>query len=89
MTVHLKITGKVQGVFYRKSAKIEADLLGIGGWIKNLKDGSVEASAGADKPKLEEFVAWCKKGPPFAKVENVEVEWKDTDSGYSEFEIRN
>lgn len=87
MTVHLQVYGKVQGVFYRKSAKIEADRLGLVGWIKNRDDGSVEASAEGEKDELEKFVIWCKKGPPFAKVDNVEETWSDSKNNWTEFEI--
>ncbi|MBI3282545.1 acylphosphatase [Candidatus Curtissbacteria bacterium] len=74
MTVIIKIYGSVQGVFFRRSAKEEADKLGLVGWVRNRDDGSVEVLAVGPQQKLNEFVVWCKKGPPFAKVENVEVD---------------
>lgn len=87
MIVKMKIYGKVQGIFFRKSAKIEAERLGITGWIKNLDDGTVETTVGGDQEKLKKFVAWCKKGPPFAKVENVEVAWSEDSPDGEGFEI--
>ncbi|MBI3342255.1 acylphosphatase [Candidatus Curtissbacteria bacterium] len=87
MTVQLLISGKVQGVFYRKSAKIEAERLGIVGWIKNLDDGLVEVSVEGEKGRLEQFVAWCKKGPPLANVEKVEEQWSDSSGNWKEFAI--
>jgi len=57
------------------------------GWVKNTPDGKVEIVAEGDKEKLEELIAWCKKGPLFAKVENVEVEWQESTGEFSSFEI--
>lgn len=73
-TVRLVIKGKVQGVFYRASAKETADLLGITGWIKNLPDKNVEITATAHSDALQRFIDWCKQGPPRAVVEEVMVE---------------
>ena len=84
---HLYIEGNVQGVFFRRSARSKADELGIVGLIRNRKDGSVEAIAQGPKSKVNAFIKWCKKGPPFAKVEKVEVEWKKNLEDFEEFEI--
>jgi acylphosphatase len=70
-TIHLHITGKVQGVFYRASAKETAETLKLTGWIKNKKDNSVEARVTGDEMQLNKFIDWCKIGPEKAKVENV------------------
>ena len=83
LRVHIRITGQVQGVFFRRSAKIEADRLGVVGWIRNDNDGSVEVMAQGKKENIDKFIAWCKKGPPFAKVEKVEVEGQ---GGLEEFD---
>lgn len=85
--VHIVISGRVQGVFFRQSAKREAEKLGIGGWARNNSDGSVEIEAEGDKAQLEEFIKWCKKGPSVAFVNNVEVEWSDYTEGFEEFSI--
>ena len=58
---HLIIKGKVQGVFFRASAKETAELLGVTGWVKNTKEGNVEAFINGDENKLQEFIAWCKR----------------------------
>lgn len=71
--VYIKVYGKVQGVFFRRTAKVEADKLAIGGWVRNKFDGSLEISASGEQKDIKNFVNWCKKGPPFAQVENVEV----------------
>ena len=73
-TVRLIIKGKVQGVFYRATAKDVADLIGIKGWVKNLPDDNVEIIATAAEDVLQKFIAWCKQGPPKAKVDEVIVE---------------
>jgi len=72
-TVHLLIKGKVQGVFYRASAKEKADELGITGWVKNTPAGFVEALACGDDNDVQQFVEWCKKGPSNAVVDDVVI----------------
>ena len=73
-TIRLTIKGKVQGVFYRATAKDVADLTGIKGWVRNLPDNNVEIIATASEELLQKFINWCKQGPPKAKVEEVIVE---------------
>ncbi|OGD88183.1 hypothetical protein A2870_02530 [Candidatus Curtissbacteria bacterium RIFCSPHIGHO2_01_FULL_41_11] len=87
MTVSIRVFGSVQGVFFRRSAKEEADKLGVTGWVRNKADGSVEVLAVGEGDKLEDFLKWCKKGPPLAKVENVEVDWSHTDADFAKFDI--
>ena len=73
-TIRLTIKGKVQGVFYRATAKDIADQFGIKGWVRNLPNNNVEITATAAEELLQEFIAWCKQGPPRAKVDDVIVE---------------
>jgi len=73
-TIRLTIKGKVQGVFYRATAKDVADQLGIKGWVKNLPDNNVEITATAPEETLQKFINWCKQGPPKARVDEVIVE---------------
>ena len=73
-TVRLTIKGKVQGVFYRATAKDVADELGIKGWVKNLPDNNVAIVATASEETLQKFIGWCKLGPPKARVDEVIVE---------------
>ncbi len=72
-TVHLVIKGKVQGVFYRASAKEKAEDLGITGWVKNTREGFVETVASGDDKAVQQFIEWCKKGPSNARVDDVVV----------------
>jgi len=76
-TVRLIIKGKVQGVFYRATAKDVADLTGVKGWVKNLPDNNVEITATAAEETLQRFINWCKQGPPKAKVDDVTIEQLD------------
>ena len=73
-TVRLTIKGKVQGVFYRATAKDVADLIGVKGWVKNLPNDNVEIAATATEEILQKFINWCKQGPPKAKVDDVNVD---------------
>lgn len=76
------VKGKVQGVFFRASTKKTADHLGICGQVKNLPDGNVWITAEGEESAMEAFIAWCKQGPPLAKVTDVTV----TAGGLSHFE---
>jgi acylphosphatase len=71
----LLISGRVQGVFYRASAQQEGLRLGLTGEVRNLPAGEVEAIVEGPKERIEEFIAWCRRGPPAARVENVQVRW--------------
>jgi acylphosphatase len=73
ITVKLTISGKVQGVWYRAAAKDKAIDLGVKGKVWNTSSGDVGAIAQGTQQQIEQFVAWCKEGPPLAKVEQVEV----------------
>jgi len=85
--IHIYIYGRVQGVFYRRSAKMKANSLGLFGWVKNIDDGSVEAMVEGDRVKVDEFIKWAKKGPPFARVDKVEVEKFKSLENFPKFEI--
>jgi acylphosphatase len=74
ITRHLWISGRVQGVWYRESMRLEAERLGITGWVKNLPDGRVEAVISGNPESLEAIIAWAWKGPPMAKVLNIDIQ---------------
>ena len=71
--VHLVVVGRVQGVNYRARALSEATRLGLSGWVRNRFDGTVEARAEGVPDAVEAFVAWARRGPPAARVEEVRV----------------
>lgn len=73
-TVHILVTGRVQGVCYRASTQKKAQHLGIEGWVKNLPDGRVEILAQAESILIEQLIAWCHRGPSLANVTDVLVE---------------
>ena len=68
---HLMISGQVQGVFFRARTKTMADSLGLTGWVRNLRDGSVEAVFEGGDAAVEQAVEWCRKGPSRAIVTAV------------------
>ena len=86
--VHIFISGRVHGVFFRDNTRKKAEELGILGWVKNLSDGQVEAVFEGEKEKVENLIKWTKKGPFLAKVNNVEVEWQEYKGEFTNFEIR-
>jgi acylphosphatase len=85
-TVHLKISGKVQGVFFRAAAKEVAKINKISGWIKNTYDDKVEALITGKNEDVEKFISWCKHGPEKATVENVIITNTDLQI-FSRFEV--
>ena len=85
-TLHLLIKGKVQGVFFRASAKEKADELGLNGWVKNTVEGNVEATVSGSDDAVNAFVEWCKQGPSKASVTSVDVTPKP-DDGLSGFHL--
>lgn len=84
---HLLISGRVQGVFYRAFTKEVAESLGLKGWVRNLRDGRVEAVFEGDEDKISIAIERCKEGPPYAKVDNIEITWSEPE-GLVDFEIK-
>lgn len=81
----LRVTGHVQGVFFRDSCRQEAERLGLAGEVRNMPDGSVEIVAEGPPDALEELTAWSRQGPSRARVEDVRVSSEDPQgvSGFS------
>ena len=73
--VRLVIRGRVQGVWFRGAMEVEAQRLGVAGWVRNAVDGSVEAQAQGERRALDTLVVWAHHGPPSARVTAVSVEW--------------
>jgi acylphosphatase len=84
---HIYVSGRVQGVFFRSSTRVEALRLGIAGWVRNLNDGRVEALFEGDSDKVTEMIEFCKKGSPSANVEKVDVLWEDYIGDVDKFRI--
>jgi acylphosphatase len=87
VAVHLRISGRVQGVGYRWWACGEARRLGLAGWVRNRRDGSVEVLATGPGPAVEELIALCRRGPAGAQVTAVESSEAE-DPGWIGFEER-
>ncbi len=86
--VHLRVDGRVQGVFFRANTRKQARKRGLGGWVKNLDDGSVEAVIEGPEDDVREVVNWTREGPPRANVEDIEVDWEDFEGAFEDFEVR-
>ncbi len=85
--VHLFVKGRVQGVFFRAAAQREARRLGVGGWVRNRNDGSVEIVAEGEEDSVKEIISWAQHGPSAARVEAVDVRWKGYTGEFAEFRI--
>lgn len=85
-TQHLLIKGKVQGVYFRASAKEVADALGVTGWIRNTAEGHVEALVSGTTYQLRDFADWCRQGPSGAIVTTVDIEERK-DEHFADFKI--
>ena len=86
--VHLVISGRVQGVFFRATTKETADMLNLVGWVKNLPDGYVEAVAEGAADDIMRFIEWCGRGPRGANVTGVETEFSDPTGEFESFDIQ-
>jgi len=85
-TQHLRIHGRVQGVWFRESMCREAERLGVTGWVRNAPDGSVEAVIQGPAEAVDALTAWARSGPPQARVERIE--FSEADGQFSGFEKR-
>ena len=85
--VKVKISGRVQGVYFRATAKDVADALGVKGFVRNEADHSVYIEAEGDPVRIDKFLDWCRQGPPQAVVSNVDVTDGDA-RGYKGFDIK-
>jgi acylphosphatase len=83
----IRVSGKVQGVFFRASARAEANRLGLHGFVRNEEDGSVHAEAEGPRDSLDQFLAWCRQGPPHARIDSVEAATGEV-RGFQGFHVR-
>lgn len=67
------VRGRVQGVWFRDSCRAEARRAGVGGWVRNLADGRVEAAFEGETDAVDKMVEWCHHGPPSASVVDIDV----------------
>jgi acylphosphatase len=85
--MHLTISGRVQGVFFRASTKETARALDLRGWVKNLADGRVEAVFEGDEEALLRMLDWCRRGPPGAEPTDIEPEWLEGRGEFRDFRV--
>jgi acylphosphatase len=81
------VSGRVQGVFFRRSAQREAEALGVSGWARNLPDGRVEVLACGEPAALEAMQRWLRQGPPQAAVSDVACDGHDQPPDLSGFDV--
>lgn len=86
--IHVLVSGKVQGVFFRANTRHVASQMGLKGYVKNLQDGSVEVVAEGRKNVLDDFIEFCKKGPKGSEIENVDVRWDKPKNEFKAFDVR-
>ncbi len=84
----VRISGRVQGVFFRDSTRQKAEELGLSGYVKNAPNGDVEALFEGPPEGVEEMLRWCEQGPPDASVENVDVDREPAGGDLTGFEVR-
>ena len=86
VTRRLQVRGRVQGVWFRESMRLEAERLGVTGWVRNLMDGSVEAVVQGSADAVDAITRWAHRGPDSARVDGVEV--SEASGDYARFEKR-
>ena len=90
MTVkaHVLVSGRVQGVFFRYETRSLAQRLRVAGWVKNRRDGRVEAVFEGEREDVENMVEFCRRGPSGARVADVEVRWEAPTGEFEGFNVR-
>ena len=86
--LHVIVTGKVQGVWFRAWTRDTAREMGVTGWVRNQSDGNVEAVGQADEELLKQFLKQLFDGPPLARVVKIDSAWREAETEFSSFEIR-
>ena len=86
--IHVFVSGRVQGVFFRYETRKTAKDLGIKGWVRNLPDGRVEVIAEVDKDKIDNLIEFLKKGTPAARIDKVDVETEEYQNEFEDFTIK-
>lgn len=85
--VHAFISGRVQGVCFRMETKRKADACDVNGWVRNVPDGSVEAVFQGERSRVEAVLAWCRQGPPAARVDQVKSSEQPVAGDFVDFQI--
>jgi acylphosphatase len=85
---HVLISGRVQGVFFRDYTQRAAEERLILGWVRNTRDGRVEAVFEGEKDKLEDMIRWCHQGSPMSRVTGVNVDWQEFVGEFRDFSVK-
>lgn len=85
---HIIVSGRVQGIFFRSETKHKAKKHGVKGWVRNLRDGRVEAVFEGTEKAAKELIEFCKRGSHGARVTYVEVKWESYAGEFKDFQIR-
>ncbi len=86
--VHVIVSGRVQGVNFRRYTQQTAQGLGVSGWVRNRPDGAVEGCFEGEASAVDALVAWCKEGPSYARVDRLELQEEPFASEFNEFQVR-
>jgi len=81
------VEGRVQGVFFRHHTREAAFRVGVNGWVKNRRDGTVEAVFEGDRDRVDQMIQWCHRGPPEAWVKKVHVAWEIYTGEFCDFSV--
>jgi len=87
LRVHLLVSGKVQGVFFRQALKVIAKKNNVLGWVRNLKDGRVEAILEEDNKSTNSVIEWARIGPANSRVDDIEVSNEEFKNEFSTFDV--
>ncbi len=85
--IQIVVRGRVQGVYFSATAQREANQLGLSGWVKKRRDGTVEMVVEGEEDRVKDFLAWAQSGPSTARVDEVETRWRSYTGEFTEFRI--
>ena len=85
--IHIFVTGRVQGVFFRQSTRVMAIKNNVNGWVRNLDDGRVEIVAEGETQNIDNLVTWCKTGPANSRVDEFELLDEDSTGEFENFDV--
>ena len=86
--IHIFVTGRVQGVFFRQSTRVMAIKNNVNGWVCNLDDGRVEIVVEGEESNINDLVDWCKTGPANSRVDEFELLEEEATGEFENFEVR-
>ncbi len=86
--IHIFVTGRVQGVFFRQSTRVIAIKNNVNGWVRNLDDGRVEIIAEGQEENTNALADWCKTGPANSRVDEFELSEENITNEFENFEVR-